>query len=671
MALQAKSRGMNSTQPINRRKDIILFITWRQNQMVTERQDVPKEFTRTGNTDHRGVIHPVEDKKIFQYGTAGFRADSSLLPFIVYRMGYLAGLRSRFLNKAIGVMITASHNPENDNGVKLIDPKGEMLEASWEKAANEIVNCTDHEFPTVYRAMESEFAAAESDHARVLSAYDSRPSSEYLQTALFNGVKLSKSQFKSFDLLTTPQLHYIVRCENDPNYGPPDEGGYYQTFAGAFNAMLKLTDCGTHYSPTLHLDCSNGVGASKFRQLASRLTDGILNVVLINEKGPLNEKCGADFVKIAQTFPNGFEKIEVLQRCASFDGDADRLVYFYRNTNGNFVLLDGDKIAVLIAKYLHEQLVGAGLDKKLSLVVVQTGYANGNSTKYIREKMGLEVKMVPTGVKHLHHEACKYDLGVYFEANGHGTVTFSERFRKFVFRYPQSHIRSLKGISDLLLALTLHQQRSFPVCGIFSIATNLSNNYFKGLEVKMVPTGVKHLHHEACKYDVGVYFEANGHGTVTFSERFRKFVFSENSGEGIELKRLRCFSTLINEVVGDAMTDLLAVEILLRHYDWTIDDWANQLYLDSPSCQLKVKVNDRSIFKTTFDEMTCLEPKGLQDAIDALIASNGQGRSFVRPSGTEDIVRVYAEGSSAENARELAEKVADAIRTITDSADGK
>lgn len=47
-------------------------------------------------------------------------------------------------------------------------------------------------------------------------------------------------------------------------------------------------------------------------------------------------------------------------------------------------------------------------------------------------------------------------------------------------------------------------------------------------------------------------------------------------------------------------------------------------------------------------------------------------KKFVyRPSGTEDIVRVYAEGSSAENARELAEKVADAIRTITDSADGK
>ena len=29
-----------------------------------------------------------------------------------------------------------------------------------------------------------------------------------------------------------------------------------------------------------------------------------------------------------------------------------------------------------------------------------------------------------------------------------------------------------------------------------------------------VPTGVKHLHHKAKEFDIGVYFEANGHGTV-------------------------------------------------------------------------------------------------------------------------------------------------------------
>lgn len=33
-----------------------------------------------------------------------------------------------------------------------------------------------------------------------------------------------------------------------------------------------------------------------------------------------------------------------------------------------------------------------------------------------------------------------------------------------------------------------------------------------------VETGIKHLHHAAKKFDVGVYFEANGHGTCLFSD---------------------------------------------------------------------------------------------------------------------------------------------------------
>lgn len=61
----------------------------------------------------------------------------------------------------------------------------------------------------------------------------------------------------------------------------------------------------------------------------------------------------------------------------------------------------------------------------LSIQVVQTAYANGSSTSYLHSK-GIPVVCVPTGVKHLHKKAEDFDVGVYFEANGHGTVLFSD-----------------------------------------------------------------------------------------------------------------------------------------------------------------------------------------------------------------------------------------------------
>jgi len=47
-------------------------------------------------------------------------------------------------------MITASHNPEEDNGVKLVDPHGEMLEMAWEKHATIIANAQYAQYSSIH-----------------------------------------------------------------------------------------------------------------------------------------------------------------------------------------------------------------------------------------------------------------------------------------------------------------------------------------------------------------------------------------------------------------------------------------------------------------------------------------------------------------------------------------
>lgn len=124
---------------------------------------------------------------------------------------------------------------------------------------------------------------------------------------------------------------------------------------------------------------------------------------------------------------------------------------------------------------------------------------------------------------------------------------------------------------------------------------------------------------------------------------------------------------LINQTVGDALSDLLMVEVILRDRHWTFPHW-DQAYLDLPSRLVKVSVHDRFIFETTEADTVLVKPAGLFEQIQALVAKYHQGRSFVRPSGTEDVVRVYAEAANRTECDELAFKVAG---LVFDQAGGK
>ena len=215
--------------------------------------------------------------------------------------------------------------------------------------------------------------------------------------------------------------------------------------------------------------------------------------------------------------------------------------------------------------------------------VVQTAYANGASTAYVTNVLGVDVACANTGVKFLHPAAEKFDVGVYFEANGHGTAVFSD-------------------------------------------AT-----------IERMDAAIERV-------DAGA--DGGGHSSI------------EQCTDAVAaLRELKAMTEAINPAVGDALSGILVVEAVLLAKGWGLTEWGN-MYADLPSRQVKVTVRDRSVISVTNAERVAVTPAGMQAAVDEAVGRHGaHARAFARPSGTEDVVRVYAEAATEAGAAELAREV--------------
>lgn len=386
--------------------------------------------------------------------------------------------------------------------------------------------------------------------------------------------------------MTRPVLQWNYEQYNKGDWA--SEVGYYNMLSDGFKQLTASIDTKKlEMRAPLYVDCAHGVGALQLTKLAKDLGDS-LHVEIFNTPtdGELNRGCGAEFVEKSRAAPSGVNAdADRGKRFCSLDGDADRFVFHYIDeASGKFHLLDGNKIACLFADFFADKLRALELldapdgSSSVSFGVVQTAYANGASTRFL-ESRGIRVVRAKTGVKHCHHAAVSnFDVAVYFEANGHGTVVLRDSLVEKLHKWENA----------------LHDER-----------------------------------------------------------------------KKLALSQLLAAHQLLNQATGDALSGLLLVEALLLQRNWSIADW-DHMYADLPSRQQKVAVADRgSVVVDDVDESIVRSPEKLRDALNDLVQrqfAGKQARAFARPSGTEKAVRVYAEAATQEDADALAEQVARAVK---------
>ncbi|KAL8275440.1 hypothetical protein Esti_000652 [Eimeria stiedai] len=625
--------------------------------------------------------HPPTHSFYLSYGTSGKEAQ-------------LAGCC------VLGAVITASHNPGGDNGLKLAGPTGCLLSAPLETLVEQLVNAHVVSKQQHKRQQQQQEACAEETLQREVDCFYA--TAEHIlrnpHFAFVAGLLLLGCLPVSLGIASTGQLQFLVLlCNQALEGGPPllqqqhhqqllaalqpllstqqqqqeelEELGqqlvqfYFFYFESHFEslaedlrkanlikgtaaalvgaALLGAAQAATVYwcsdSSPLYVDFANGAGASAAAALQQLLQRQLNRRLDARNLGPLaqgcccgssssgsssccccsspgvsnliNEGCGAEVVQKQQRLPqprcccfhvsSGYAGDTSEEgTCCSLDGDADRIVFYRwrrrpRSQEVELRVSDGDRIACLFLLLIVKVLKAAEEHKVRSSSIC---------FQQQQQSPPLRIGLIQTAY-----------------ANG-GSTQFLQSLAREVATWRSPNL-------EIVLRCT--------------------------------GTGVKHLHREALQFPVSVYFEANGHGTVLHKET-DLLQWAQRSG----IQHTEAFSFLLhflrlfNPATGDALCDLLAVEAAMLRLGLSLDQWFG-LYEASPCVHTKVAL-PRNFLRTLKPEPSheqwLLEPQQLQAQLDALTQTCGPfSRLFVRPSGTEDVARIYAECPDPKETERLAE----------------
>ena len=290
-----------------------------------------------------------------------------------------------------GVVISASHNPWEDNGIKLFGPDGFKLPDTTELAIE----------AEIFRQLETS-ASSQPQNSVILSAARSAESKDP-NAANITSTAQTFQPASSGAQLTTDNGERTT--DNAPNES--DRLAYIQ-FLLASVPTLTLAN------QKIVVDCANGAASSIAPQLFASLIERAGGEAIITHASPtgrnINEHCGALHPAIVAQ--------EVVQQKASlgitFDGDADRALF--ADEHGN--VINGDAVLLLAARDL------AARNALANNTVVATTMSNMGLEAALK-RSGIKMLRAPVGDKYVLEQMLATGASLGGEQSGH--IIFSGR----------------------------------------------------------------------------------------------------------------------------------------------------------------------------------------------------------------------------------------------------
>lgn len=282
-----------------------------------------------------------------------------------------------FLTKKLdfdaGIVISASHNPFQDNGIKIFSPDGKKIDEATERQIEK----------DIFQSLNSKLQTPYSDLSQ------QRTLTPQLRQ------RIEMLQMTTLELSNLIQQETVFPLDND---GAVEMQNAYLNYLADEFRNLSLENL------KIVLDCANGAASKLAPQLFQKLGAKLIVINDTPDGKNINENCGSLHLENVQK--------KVLDEKAdfgvAFDGDADRSLFV--DEKGN--LADGDSVLWIMANRLQEN------GKLNNQMVVATVMSNIGLEIALNSK-GIKLRRTSVGDKYVLQELLETNSAVGGEQSGH------------------------------------------------------------------------------------------------------------------------------------------------------------------------------------------------------------------------------------------------------------